>query len=503
MQIKKPLVFQVYFGLVLLVSLTALFLFLSLPGDADNAAFLGYSWRRLAIAGVFLAASAAALVLFFFSFRTARLAAMEKVVQAVLDLQIGFQLIFLLLLNSVIASGIFFIYAFYDFPSDIKSILARLVPVVLWLLVVGASSLAALALLGGAKKMSQAAIVWLVTVLFYGAATHVFLLQVTSRYKSEQPRFVSYFHFRGPSREDIGAIYTHAGYLLDGDNMYTYTLENRENDPTIKEAAYLPGFYYLAALTRMIFTSRQAWFKFWEWGFLAFNLGIAGMMFMIPYKKSKSLVFALFASLFYLFNRWILHETMIMQFDYPALFFFLLSLYLFPRNKTSALLLFGISLSLKQVAIFMLPIYLIWIWQSAEGNKFKAFLRDSLIMGSIPFLVSLPFLIWNPKNFFLSIIYSATRSASSMSDVFSLDRLAGLSGLSSNIPYGIILLLVCLLAWNRKLAYFSAAFLVMLGFIDYNSTLFPQYFAWVTPLAPLALHELVSKDPKPPEPAAA
>jgi len=53
-----------------------------------------------------------------------------------------------------------------------------------------------------------------------------------------------------------------------------------------------------------------------------------------------------------------------------------------------------------------------------------------------------------------------------------------------------MLAIIFLAAWTKKVKIYSAAFLVLLAFIDFNSVLFRQYMTWVFPVIPLALCEI-------------
>jgi len=50
------------------------------------------------------------------------------------------------------------------------------------------------------------------------------------------------------------------------------------------------------------------------------------------------------------------------------IFLLLLSVLLFPKRPRTALLLFGVSLALKQIAVFAAPLYLIWVWHDSKAN---------------------------------------------------------------------------------------------------------------------------------------
>jgi hypothetical protein len=71
-----------------------------------------------------------------------------------------------------------------------------------------------------------------------------------------------------------------------------------------------------------------------------------------------------------------------------------------------------------------------------------------------------------------------------------VDELIGLIGIPAKIPMLIMLSLIYLLAWQRKMQYFTATLLVMSTYLFFNSNLFKENFVWMVPLIPLAAGEL-------------
>jgi uncharacterized membrane protein len=186
---------------------------------------------------------------------------------------------------------------------------------------------------------------------------------------------------------------------------------------------------------------------------------------------------------------------MIYHIDFIAIFFFLLSLSLWPKHRILSLLAFGLSLGVKQIALFMIPIYLIWIWQSLEDRSLKQFISLTLVMISIPLIVSAPFLVWNAEGFFRSVLISATRNAESHFGIPSIDTLIGLAGIPAKLPMVLMMVVIFSLVWKRKINRFFAALFIMVIFVDFNSVLFRQYMTWVVPIIPLAAASLITRFP--------
>jgi uncharacterized membrane protein len=196
--------------------------------------------------------------------------------------------------------------------------------------------------------------------------------------------------------------------------------------------------------------------------------------------------------LFWLFSRWTLNQTTNAQIDFIPIFFLLASLALFQSNQRLALLLLGFSLATKQIAIFVVPLYLIWVWQSSDRNALKQVSVATLIIFSVPLLASLPFIIWNAEGFFKSIIFSATRFATNHFKVSSFDELIAEAmpnfvGIPAKLPMLFLMALVYLVAMRHNLSMYAAILLILSIFVEFNSVLFRQYMTWVVPFIPLAV----------------
>ena len=189
--------------------------------------------------------------------------------------------------------------------------------------------------------------------------------------------------------EDVYWSWLEGQRLLKGVNPYERTLTGnlRDND---KYATYFPMFYYGTALS--IFAGLgeyEEWLKSWRVLSLLANLGIAAILFYLPFRR-KVWVLALFAAGFWLFNRWTLHVTRIAHLDFLAILPLLASLALISRRPYAAFLLLGFSISFKQIGLFLVPLYLIWIWQESGPNRVKRILIAVASIAIIPLVTSLP-----------------------------------------------------------------------------------------------------------------
>jgi hypothetical protein len=302
---------------------------------------------------------------------------------------------------------------------------------------------------------------------------------------------LQFWGYESPRKEDIYFIYLDGERLLQGVNPYERVLagDMRVND---KYSTYFPGFYYLASLIQFAGLSAfDTWLSFWRVIFLVFYISIAALLFYIPARK-QMLGLSVFAALFWLFNRWTLHVARTADIDFIPLFFMLLSLYLFQRNRKTSYLLLGLSLTIKQVAIFLVPVYLIWTWKSDPDRSAKHLVSSALWIGIVPLIASLPFLIWNWEAFIRSILFSTTRVAAAAFNVYSLDVALGWQGLLARVPVVLMFLMAYWLTWKYKLGVFSMAILVLAIFVFFNSVFYTSYMVWVVALIPLTAYEFIA-----------
>ncbi len=293
--------------------------------------------------------------------------------------------------------------------------------------------------------------------------------------------------------EDIYYIWGEGQRILAGENPYARVLAGnmRDND---KYATYLPLFYELAALTQLAgLRDYEPWIGFWRLIFLLFDLGIAVVIFTALYRR-RLLLAALFGAAFWLFNRWTLHVVQIAHMDFVALFLLVLSLELFDRRWVLSLVLFGASLAVKQIGVLMAPLYLLWTWQAANReNAAQRTLLAVALMGAIPLLASLPFLVWNPAGLIKSVLFSATRLPTDHFGAPSIDGHLGWVGIPAKAPLLALLAITYLLAWRRQAGRFISALFVMAAFTDFNSVFLRQYIVWLVPFIPLVLCDLADR----------
>ncbi len=302
-------------------------------------------------------------------------------------------------------------------------------------------------------------------------------------------------------REDVYFVFVEGGRLLQGVNPYERVLSGdmRTNE---KYATYLPLSYLLSGGVQLAgLRSFPAWLTFWRVASLGCVLGIGYLIFRICTAADQHLL-GIFGALFWLLNRWTLHVTVVGHIDFLPLLLLLLSLSLLQRRFALACVLFGLSLAIKQMAIFALPLYLIQAWQMGRPNPRKHLLTTFALIVAVPVLVSIPFLIWNAEGYIKSILFSATRNPVGHFGAPSLDALFGYSGIAAKIPVLLLLGLTYALAARRRVPPYASLLLVMTVFCFFNSVFFRQYTVWILPFIPLTIHEMLSASGRASEPLA-
>jgi hypothetical protein len=478
-----------------IVGLISLVWLLLIPGNPGNSVLLGMSTLRLILFFVLLIALCGSA---FTALRARQNPAWsqgmtQKISQSLLNEgNLTTVLVFSL---AGFSSGIYFLYtAFTTTDLFLQGYFTRLAPIIFWL----TATLLGILLyvvrnsdFRGFLRSHGAAILILLIILTAGMLMHNHLWQL------EPEDWDTYNMFNRDNKfaleeQDIYAIFSEGDRIQQGINPYARSLDFEDSIEWNQVfATYLPISYIFAWLTQEIgLEGFLEWLGFWRVVFLMANLGIGYLIFYIPYYRHNNLVFAALASLFWFFNRWTLHMTMIYHIDFIAIFFLLLSLVTWPKNKIISLLAFGLSLGVKHIAIFMIPLYAIWIWQAAEKkHPFRQFILLSLVTASIPLIFSSPFLALNAKAFFKSIFVSATRISESHFGAPSIDTLLGLTGIPAKLPMLGLMGITFLGAWKKRIKLFAAALFIIIIFIDFNSVLFRQYMTWVSPLVLLALCE--------------
>ncbi len=301
-------------------------------------------------------------------------------------------------------------------------------------------------------------------------------------------------------RTDIHTEFDQAFKMTTGINPYEKILSGNLLTNS-KYATLFPLYYYFLIVVIFISTlftpAELAMFA----GFInVYHVVIQafefiGFLFLYAIFREKNQKFLGFAAAsFFLLNRWNIANVSLLKQDVVAIAFLLAALYFLDKRVRTAYLLYGISLGIKHLGIFALPIFLTPLVFGTR--KPKEFIKD-VFWFLIPVLVPiLPFLFLNLKAFYLSMIFSFTRKPASACGAY----LTGFERLLVNydnmgkgfamfyltlprLPLVIFTVFnVCFLFLKRidYRVYISLAFLI---FTALNPVYFDQYMVWMVPFA--------------------
>ncbi|MGD1949596.1 MAG: hypothetical protein ACFB14_08120 [Leptolyngbyaceae cyanobacterium] len=319
----------------------------------------------------------------------------------------------------------------------------------------------------------------------------IFLLIVSAGF------FIHYSFWQTPAEDlqghDMYYSWLEGKRIISGENPYARVLAGnlREND---KYATYFPIAYLLSALVQKLgFLDYRDWLYFWRPMSFIFHAGIVGLT-LRYFQQRRLWLLGTAAATILMLSRWSIYIVRVHHLEFAAIFFLILSL-VFLREKTRlALFMFSLSLGIKQIAIFLLPLYLIFLWKKRDKYG-KTLISGFLIILSVPLVTSLPFIVWNAEGFFKSVLFSATRlgdshieGAPSIDIILSQDY-PWLVGLRAKLLMLLLMGLAYLSFLREKVGIFTAATVTMMAFLYFNSVLFLQYFIWPLSLVPFAMVE--------------
>ena len=296
------------------------------------------------------------------------------------------------------------------------------------------------------------------------------------------------------ARPDIYYIWRDGVRLANGENPYAYDHVLEPDERPTKHPSYLPLFYLaVAAMHHLGVREYATWLHVWRAVGITAHVAIAVLLYLAGQRAGRPLL-GLFGALFWSLNRWTLYTVRSGTLDELALLVLLVSLWSFVPRRRLSFLLFGVSLAIKHVGVLVAPLYLVWTWQrsaaASRRTRWAAVGQAGLWIALIPATVSLPFVWWDAGAFTRSILSSVTRPASSYAHVSAIGSLLGLRGGMARIPLLLLLTLATLVAAHRQaIGRYTAVLLMFAAFTDFNTVLFPQYFAWVIPFIALAACE--------------
>lgn len=312
----------------------------------------------------------------------------------------------------------------------------------------------------------------------------------------------------GP-RRDIAVEFATGIELKNGANPYAKVkefgydlLRNRKYNEK------LPTYYFfllgIAATANYDFDTYINTFR-WVTYISAF---LASFFTYLTFKRQNHILLGIGTAAFLLFNRWTLLNLRDVKSDMIAIAFLIASLYFLSKKPKLAYLLYGLSLGIKHVGIFVFPIYLMpLITRGIKFKKFAEYFSYALIPTLLPSLV---FLVQDAKSFILSVLFSVTRAPSSTNSSvpFGYDQILvkfNPTGIGFLTPFFYMLprLPLILFAWlffylfmTKKLKASFFVFGCFLFFATFNPVVLDQYFTWVAAFMMYSVVDYLPNDKK-------
>ncbi len=294
---------------------------------------------------------------------------------------------------------------------------------------------------------------------------------------------------RDVTGNDIYYTWLEGERLVDGENPYSriHGADMRRNR---KYSTYLPGFYLLSAGTQVLgLETFQDWIATWRVVFATAHLTIGALIFYHSLRNGF-LVLGMFGAAFWLFNRWSLKVLAAAHIEPLAILPLVCSILLIAKHRRAALLLFGVSLSVKQLALILLPAMLAWDLRSADTRRIPLQATTTLAwMLVVPVALSIPFLLWDAGGFLKSLLFSATRDPAGLFNAEALSSTLGLTGLWGRLPTLALMVALYWAIFRRQLGLVAGSFLLFVVFVTFNDVLFVQYLVWPAALLPIAAVE--------------
>jgi hypothetical protein len=284
--------------------------------------------------------------------------------------------------------------------------------------------------------------------------------------------------------EYSSGIETGAGYnpykkILDGD-----LLINR------KYATLFP-LYYLFLFAVTIY-SNFSFEKFLvNYRELLFGAQLVAALFIyLIFRRENKRIAGVTASLFFIFNRWSINVLSDGKQDFFALAFLMGSLYFFKSKRYLSFLLYGFSLGIKHLGIFIAPFYLLPVIQKKKIQKSDLYCYALLLIPTL--LPSIYYIFDNAKSFIYSMAFSFTRKSATTSIPSGYEKLLILYdiGVKNNtvffyivprLPLVISYLLSFASLFFKKITGSQYLLLTYFFFVSFNPVLFDQYITWITP----------------------
>lgn len=272
---------------------------------------------------------------------------------------------------------------------------------------------------------------------------------------------------------DIEAIWKEGGRVCNLENPYSRI--NKKKKRIYKPPTYFPGFYISSCLMQKIAGSPQRGLYLWSAINSIIYLMIGLFFYLIFLKKSYFFLAILTASICF-FSRWSMHTLASLQTNFIGILPLVLSFYFIKLKPRTSLVLFGISLLFKQIAIFLVPLFLL-----KDFKLNTKIIKNAFYIAVIPTLIILPFIINDFTGFMKSILYSGMRESKGAAILADSTKIM--------IMYA-LMLYTYFWYYTKKVRLAVASLVIFICFVSLNQILFTQYYLWLLMILLMALYEV-------------
>ncbi len=282
---------------------------------------------------------------------------------------------------------------------------------------------------------------------------------------------------------DISFYLRRGNQIVQGENPYACVQENS----CIGYPAHLPGMYWFAAgWAALGFDDLSEWAMIWRPMMLAAWLGVGVVLLGYSLRRGQPGL-GVAAMGLWLFNRWSLDVLRVAHTDFVGVLFLILAIICAEQWPIWAAVLLALSLSVKQLAVLIVPIFLIAMWRHYGLSWKKLALVITMII-VIPGAITLPFLIDNPTATIQGLMNVVERPAQSVRGFApSFDEWLDVTDWGKLLPMLGLTGMVYVAVWRKEVDLIQGTVMVMAIMMAFTSVLYNQYFVWFIPFIPLAL----------------
>ena len=281
------------------------------------------------------------------------------------------------------------------------------------------------------------------------------------------------------------SMYLHRGQqIASGTNPYSCVLEK---GACIGYPAHTPGMYLLASgFVLFGVHDLDSWAAAWRPVAIMSWLAV-GIVLLVHFIRRGQVALAVAVFGFWLFNRWSLDVLRIAHTDFLGVFFLLTAILLAEKRPKTAALVLGVSLAIKQIAILIVPLFLIVLWRSSAHKLSKIAVLFGLIL-LVPMLTLAPFLLDNAPATMTGLLNPVERNAQQVHGFAgSFAQSLDITNTSKIFLLLYLVGIVYIAAYQRTISLAGGTLMIFIIMISFTHVLYNQYIVWMLPFITLAL----------------